>query len=638
MNITIGVLAHVDAGKTTFSEQVLYHTHSIRTRGRVDHQSAYLDNHPIERDRGITIFCEQAVFEYKGVRYFLLDTPGHADFSAEMERALQAMDYAVLLISSVEGIQAHTETVWDLLRRNRVPTIFFLNKTDREGADPNHLVQQIRERFTDAVCEMANGKWIEQVAALDDRLLEQYLETGFEQEVWKAAFRDMFKREKLFPCFAGSALLDQGIDEFLQALSWMVEGKQAGQEPFQGFVYKIRHDELHNRITFLKVTDGILRVKEEIPTEQGTQKINEIRIYHGKKFENVQKAERGMLCGVTGLADLSPGSGVGEHIFHAPCDTVPLMAANVIHDPDRSPRAVLEQLRVLEQEDPLLKVEWNEALQEIQIQFLGMIQLEVLQQIAKQRFQMDLSFGDCQILYQETIAEPVVGYGHFEPLRHYAEVHLGMEPGQRGSGITFSSGCSFDVLDSNYQNLIRTHVFEKQHRGILTGSPLTDVKFTLLTGRAHNKHTEGGDFREAVYRAIRQGLEKAHNILLEPYYSFWIEAPEDCIGRVIGDIQKRSGTFDQPMVAGSTFRLSGRGPVACFLNYSNELASYTKGRGRIRFVFDGYDRCHNEEEIIALKGYDSSRDPDNTSDSVFCAKGAGFSVKWQDVERYLHCK
>lgn len=648
MKRVIGILAHADAGKTTFSEQVLFHTHVIRSRGRVDHQDAFLDNQPIERERGITVFSEQAVFSIQGDTFYWIDTPGHADFSGEMERALQVIDVAVVLVSGTDGVQGHTETVFDLLQQRKIPCFFFLNKLDQEGADYYQCLQDIREKLTrDAIdfgssfsCEGEMGKeLIEELSERDDALLETYLEEGYQKELWLTAAREMIQDGRVFPCFGGSALQDQGVEEFLAAMHTLVQWRKEdhGNDKFCGRIYKIRHDRQGRRIVFLKVEQGLLRAKEEIIVPSGQEKVDELRIYQGEKFTTVQQVSAGDLCAVIGLSKVTPGDSVGARLFHQPSQLVPMMAVRVQAGKEVPVQALLSALRQLEEEDPLLGVEWNQQLEEIHISIMGTIQLEVLQQVLRERFGIEVSFGQCEIVYRETISSPVIGYGHFEPLRHYAEVHVRLEPGPRGSGITFSSECPTDVLEGNYQRLIRTHVMEKVHKGVLTGSPLTDVKVVLLTGRAHPKHTEGGDFREATYRAIRQGLMQASNILLEPYYRFRLTVPASQVGRVLSDIQRMRGVFEPLEQGESSVTVRGRGPVSQFLNYGRELSSFTGGKGSMSCQFDGYEPCEEAQEVIEAKGYEPERDRENSPDSIFCAKGAGYLVKWNQVESCVHC-
>jgi ribosomal protection tetracycline resistance protein len=637
LNKTIGILAHVDAGKTTLSEQILYHTHSIRTRGRVDHQDAFLDSSRLERERGITIFSDQAVFHYQDSTYYLVDTPGHVDFSAEMERTLRILDYAIVVVSCAEGVQAHTETIWKLLRRYRVPTLFFLNKTDRAGARPERVLQELRSKFSQNVCDFIAGfspDVIEQVAELDDVLLELYLNNQYDADLWRTSAQKLIQNQKLFPCFCGSALNDIGIDSFLQGLDYLTKTDYDPSSDFAGRVYKIRHDAQGSRVAFLKITNGTLHVKEPV----GSEKINEIRVYNGAKYTSVQQAQAGELCAVTGLSSVKSGDGIGALTAHSDCVTMPMLMAKVNFDPALSARTVLGYFKILEDEDPMLGVVWEEALQELHVHIMGTIQLEVLKEVVQNRFGIAVEFGACEILYKETIQGSVIGYGHFEPLRHYAEVHLRLSAGERGSGLTFSSECSTDVLDLSWQRLIRTHVFEFEHKGILTGSPLTDVKIALLTGRAHEKHTEGGDFREATYRAIRQGLEQADNLLLEPFYAFSIEVEPEQMGRVLADIQRMYGSFAPPETENGRAVIHGRAPVAAMMNYGRELVAFTKGKGSLNLQFDGYEPCHNPDEVIARFAYDKIRDVANTSDSVFCSHGTGFNVKWDEVKNHIHCK
>lgn len=652
MNTTIGILAHVDAGKTTLSEQLLYHSQAIRTRGRVDNQDAYLDSHPIERARGITIFSGQACFRWKDRDYTLLDTPGHADFSAEMERAIQAMDYAVIVVSCVEGVQGHTEAVWRLLRRYEVPTLFFLNKVDREGAEPERVLNDLVQRLSNNCVLFPQGfarlNWSEpmweRLAELDDQLLEWYLKGVFEPEKCLRRLRQLLREQRLFPCLCGSALRDVGVRELLDTLNLLTlpMGEQAQNAPFAARVYQIRHDNQGKRLTFLKVTAGTLRTKDEVacmgPAEMAREKVNEIRRYSGEKYVLIQQARAGDLCAVTGPKLPRPGDGVGALQTHQDHTVVPMLTARVLFDSSLPAKTVIGCFRILEEEDPQLQVSWVEALQELHVHIMGSIQLEILQQLVRERFGIEIQFGECEILYQETIAAPVVGYGHFEPLRHYAEVHVRLTPGERGSGVRFATECPTDVLESSYQHLVRTHVLEKEHKGMLTGSPLTDVCVTLLTGRAHLKHTEGGDFREATYRAIRQGLEQAEMVLLEPYYAFSITVPQEQLGKVLSDLQRLHGRFEPPELTTGAATVCGRGPVACFLSYGQELTAFSKGKGTIHLAFGGYEPCHNTEEVIGRLGYDKARDTENPSSSVFCSHGSGFVVKWNEVPNYIHCK
>lgn len=647
--ITIGTLAHVDAGKTTFTEQLLFHTKSIRQRGRVDHKDAFLDSHDIERQRGITVFADQAIMSYKGKTYYVIDTPGHVDFSPEMERSIQVMDYAILIISAVEGVESHTETVWQLLRKYNVPTFFFINKIDRVGADVKRVVEDIRIHLTKDVCELTESidqasmkeEVIEFIAERDEALLETYMDKGYEKSLWLSTMKSMIKANHIFPCVSGSALQDIGIDIFLENLNQLTECNYSNDEPFSGRVYKIRYDDTHTRITFIKVLSGLLKIRDELRygDDQNTfsEKITQIRSYNGNKFQMVDHVKAGELVAVTGLSHAEAGDGLGTLKEKATYQLVPTLKSKVSFDPSVNVKDVLKCFKILDFEDPSLNVVWEENLQEIHIHVMGMIQLEVLEQLVKERFNFIVTFGNPEILYKETIENPVIGYGHFEPLKHYAEVHLKIEPAEKNSGILFESACHTDHLSVGYQNLVRHHLFEREHHGLLTGSPITDIKVTLLTGRAHNKHTSGGDFREATYRALRQGLEKANNIVLEPYYHFKIKVDTDHIGRVLSDLQQAHGSFEAPQTLGDKVSLSGKVPVATFMNYSTTLASITQGKGTINLIFGGYDRCHNEEHIIKKVAYNKNADPEYTSSSIFCSKGSGYSVPWNEAEDEMHC-
>lgn len=649
MNKTIGILAHVDAGKTTFAEQLLYHTQSIRQRGRVDHKNAFLDSHTIEKERGITVFSDQAMMSYKGSNYYLIDTPGHVDFSAEMERAIQVMDYAVIIISAVEGVEAHTETVWQLLRKHKVPTFFFINKIDRVGADVEGVLHDIRFNLTKDVCDITRSftqdkmseELIEFIAERDEILLEKYIQGAYCFEFWLKGMRRMMKENKIFPCSCGSALQDIGIDDFLEKLDALTFTDYSENGSFSGQVYKIRHDDSGARITYIKALSGTLKVRDEVcynhSEDRICEKMTQIRIYHGSKFKTVEQVTAGELFAVTGISQALAGEGLGTFNQKAVYQMVPTLKSKVIYDSSLSTKDVLKCFKMLDAEDPSLSVTWEESLQEIHIHVMGTVQLEVLAQLVKERFGFAVSFGAPQILYKETIGEAVCGYGHFEPLGHYAEVHLELEPGERNSGITFENVCHTDDLTVGYQNLIRHHLYERDHHGLLTGSPLTDVKITLLTGRAHHKHTSGGDFREATYRALRQALEKTKNILLEPYYDFKIKVDLEHIGRVMSDIQSAYGSFNPPQTVGNKAILTGKVPVSTFMDYSTELASFTQGKGMMNLVFGGYDYCHNEQEVIDRIGYNKHADPEYTSSSIFCSKGQAYVVAWDKAENHMHC-
>lgn len=649
MKKTIGIFAHVDAGKTTFSEQLLYHTKSIKSRGRVDHKEAFLDNHKIERERGITVFSDIGIFKYEDSEYYLLDTPGHIDFSPEMERAIGVLDYAILLISAVEGVQGHTETVWQLLRKNKVPTFIFINKIDREGADSQKVLQEIRNTLSEEVClikenlQDLNDGNIEFIAERDEELLDFYIDKGYENKIWVEKLKELIKREKIFVALEGSALLDEGIKEFLDKfhnLSYSSYGDSEIDKEFKGKVFKVRYDEKGNRVTFIKALQGELKVKDEViynfNGEEIREKINEIRSYNGSRYESKDKISSGEILGVIGISSLKPGMGIGaadseEFLM------IPTLRAKVEFDKSINPREILKCFKILESEENSLNVVWSEELQEIHISIMGKIQLEVLKEILIDRFNLSVEFGTPEILYKETMEGEVDGFGHFEPLRHYAEVYLKIKEGVRGSGITFKNKCHSDFLTRGNQNLIRTHIFEREHKGILTGSTITDLEITLMNGRAHLKHTEGGDFREATKRAIRQGLESAKNILLEPYYRFRIDVDVNLMGRVISDVQRMSGILDEPKSYGERVIIEGRGPVATFMNYALEFQAFTRGKGNLSLVFHEYDICHNSEEVIESKGYNKDADAEYTSSSIFCAKGVGYAVPWYEVKEHIHC-
>lgn len=650
MNKTIGILAHVDAGKTTFSEQLLYYTKSIKQRGRVDHKDAFLDSHQIERQRGITVFTDQGRFTYRDSSYFLIDTPGHIDFSPEMERGIQAMDYAIIIISAVEGIEGQTEIVWELLRKHGVPCFFFINKIDRVGADVQQVVRDIRSTFAADVCDITealaedgemNEELAEFLAERDEALLERYMDTGYDRETWLAAMQRLIRDNAIFPYACGSALQGIGIESFLQKLDQLTVTDYSSEEPFAGRVYRIRHDEQGTRITFVKALSGTLKVRDILhygdAENRISEKVTQIRVYNGHEFKAVERVEAGELFAVTGLSMAAVGDGLGELTENAVYEMVPTLKSKVILEPEVNKKEALQYFKILNAEDPSLNVLWVESLQEIHLHVMGRIQLEVLQQLVKERFALNVSFDKPEILYKETIEAETVGYGHFEPLKHYAEVHLRMQPAERNSGIRFENACHADDLSFGNQNLVRHHLFERDHHGLLTGSPITDVLVTLLTGRAHNKHTSGGDFREATYRALRQGLEKAKNLLLEPYYHFKIKVELDQLGRVISDVQQAHGTCDAPRTEGDKAILTGTVPVATFMDYSSELASFTQGRGTLSLTFAGYERCHNEQEVIERIGYNKEADPEYTSSSIFCAKGQGYTVPWNEAEGKMHC-
>ncbi|WP_037284371.1 GTP-binding protein [Saccharibacillus sacchari] len=667
MNKTIGMLAHVDAGKTTFAEQLLYHTNSIRSRGRVDHRDAFMDSHEIEKARGITVFAGQAVMRYDESTYYLLDTPGHADFSAEMERALRTMDYAVVLLSAVEGVEGHTETVWQLLKSYRIPAFFFINKTDREGADAERVLGEIRSLLTEDATDLTDALRIGGagepllmddslrmfLAERDETLLEAYLEERLTSEEWNQALIDMIRQRRIYPCLHGSALLDIGISDFLEKFDRLTVTNYATQEQavgesFAGNVYKIGHDASGTRLTYIKALRGSLGVREFVQyASKGSakdgekslleEKVTGIRIYNGERYAQADRVYAGDLFAVVGLTETRAGAAVGDCADEPlPFEMRPTLTASVSFPKEIPVKDVLRIFRMLEDEDPALGVVWEEELQELQIRVMGAIQLEVLVSVLRERFGLEVTFGTPEILYRETVAAAVRGYGHFEPLKHYAEVHLEIRPGERGSGVIFADACHADDLSVGYRNLVGQHVREREHHGLLTGSPLTDVKVTLLTGRAHNKHTHGGDFREATFRALRQGLEKAENVLLEPCYRFRIRAELEHMGRIMADVQQAHGIFDPPETSETHLLLTGIAPAATFMNYGTELASFTRGKGMLSLAYGGYRPCHNAEEVIARRGYDKNADPLYTSSSMFCAKGAGYSVPWDEAEAAMH--
>ena len=641
--LVIGILAHVDAGKTTLSESMLYQSGSIRKLGRVDKGDAFLDTYELERERGITIFSKQAQLSIDDLQITLLDTPGHVDFSAEMERTLQVLDYAILVISGADGVQGHTETLWKLLERYHIPVFLFINKMDQNGTDEAALMNELKKRLDENCVDFSQtdtDELNESIAMCSEALLEQYLESG---EIEDTQIRNLIRKRNLFPCYFGSALKVTGVDEFMRGIMNYTEVATESEEAkFGAKVYKISRDDQGNRLTYIKVTSGCLKVKDLLSgrdrrkEKDWEEKINQIRIYSGAKFETVNQAERGMICAVTGLSQTYPGEGLGiERDSDIPI-LEPVLTYQIQLPEDCEVHSMLEKLRQLEEEEPLLHIIWNEKLGEIYAQIMGEVQMEVLKSLIWERFHVRIEFGKGNIVYKETIRQPVEGVGHFEPLRHYAEVHLLLEPAEAGTGLHFFSNCSQDTLDLNWQRLILTHLEEKEHCGVLTGSAITDMHITLTTGKAHQKHTEGGDFRQATYRAVRQGLKKVESILLEPYYSYRLEVPADMVGRAMTDIQRMNGSFDTPLQDGESAILTGSAPVVTMRDYQTEVISYTKGRGRLSCILEGYKPCHNQEEVVKEVGYDSERDLDNPTGSVFCAHGAGFVVKWDEVENYMH--
>lgn len=633
--LNVGLLAHVDAGKTTLSESILYQSGAIRNLGRVDHQDAFLDTDEMERERGITIFSKQAVLTWKDTEITLLDTPGHVDFSAEMERVLQVLDCAVLVISGADGVQGHTETLWKLLTRYGIPVFLFVNKMDQEGTDCGKLLAELKSRFSEGCIDFGRVETgaeevIEEIAVCDEQTMEEYLEKG---SVAAASIRRLVAERKIFPCYFGSALHLQGVEELMNGICTYQMQKEY-PAVFGAKVYKIARDGQGNRLTYLKVTGGTLKVKDVIG-ENG-DKVNQIRVYSGEKYELLSEADAGKVCAVTGLAETYPGQGLGAEKDSELPILEPVLTYRIILPDDCNVHTMLRDLKLLEEEEPELHVVWIEKSQEIHVQLMGDVQIEILQRIIKERFGVLVEFGEGSIVYKETIAEPVEGIGHFEPLRHYAEVHLLLEPLERGSGVQFDTDCSEDLLDRNWQRLILTHLEEKEHIGVLTGSAITDIKITLIAGRAHQKHTEGGDFRQATYRAVRQGLKRARSILLEPCYEFCLEIPMENVGRAMTDLQNMGADFEQPMIEDKMAGIKGRAPVSTMRGYQKEVISYTRGFGNLVCSFGGYIECHNAEEVIAAYDYDSEHDLMNPTGSVFCAHGAGFVVPWDQVPDYMH--
>ena len=636
--IVLGILAHVDSGKTTLSEAMLYRAGVTRRLGRVDHKDAFLDTDALEKARGITIFSKQALLTAGDTDITLLDTPGHVDFSTETERTLQVLDYAVLVVSGTDGVQSHTETLWRLLRRYHVPTFVFVNKMDLPGMERQALLAQLNRRlgegFVDFGATQADRD--EALALCDENLMDRMLDAGQLQD---ADLIPAIARRHVFPCWFGSALKLEGVDELLDGLDRFTRPAPA-LEAFGAKVFKVSQDEQGARLTWLRVTGGELKVKAQLTGEADgepwAEKANQLRLYSGAKYTLAEAIGPGQVCAVTGLTKARPGEGLGAERDSDLPVLEPVLSYQVLLPEGADVHAALGKLHRLEEEEPQLHVVWNETLGEIHVQLMGEIQLEVLRSLLAERFGLEVEFGPGGILYKETITEPMEGVGHYEPLRHYAEVHLKLEPLPRGSGMQFAADCREEVLDKNWQRLVLTHLEEKQHLGVLTGSPLTDVKITLIAGRAHLKHTEGGDFRQATYRAVRQGLMLAKSQLLEPWYAFRLEVPAENIGRAMSDIQRMEGTFDPPESGEETAVLTGFAPVSTMRSYPMEVVSYTRGRGHLSLTLDGYRPCHNAQEVIAAIGYEPEHDLDNPADSVFCAHGAGFVVPWDQVRSHMH--
>lgn len=634
--IVIGMLAHVDSGKTTLSEAMLYCSGSINKLGRVDKGDSFLDTFSLERSRGITIFSKQAILKYANTEFTLLDTPGHVDFSAETERTLQVLDYAVLVISATNGIQSHTLTLWKLLAKYNVPCFIFVNKMDMDGADKGLVLSKLKDKFGDGCVDFTqagDGDFFEDLALCSEDLMNSYYETD---SIKKPDIIRAIKQRNVFPCLFGSALKLTGVNDFLELLSEYCEMPEYGSE-FAGRVFKIAEDK-GQRLTYLKVTGGKLKVKETLQSDKNTngEKVNQIRIYSGEKFSTTDEADAGTVCAVTGITFTSPGDGLGAEKSAAPPILEPVFTYGLKLPEGADTHKALQDMRMLEEEDPQLRVVWNERLAEIQVQLMGDIQLEVLQALIEHRFGLKVSFTSGNIIYKETIENTVEGIGHFEPLRHYAEVHLILKPGKRDSGLIFKNECKEDTLDKNWQRLILTHLYEKTHVGVLTGSPITDMEIILASGRAHPKHTEGGDFRQATYRAVRQGLRSAKSVLLEPVYEFTLELPNENVGRAMTDIQRMYGIFGNPETGIETSVIKGTAPVSTMHDYAREVMQYTHGKGRLSCSLKGYEPCHNADEIISKIGYDCDADTENPCDSVFCSHGAGYVVKWDEVKSHMH--
>ena len=629
--LTLGILAHVDAGKTTLSEAMLYLSGAIRKAGRVDNRDAFLDTYELERERGITIFSKQAVFAYDDLKITLLDTPGHVDFSAEMERTLLVLDAAVLVISASDGVQGHTVTLWKLLKRYQVPVFLFVNKMDQQGTDQDVLMRELCDRLGGGLTNFSEenkNTLLEELAMCDEELLNCFLEKG---DISEKLIRKAIAQRKVFPCFFGSALKLFGVRELMEGIVRYMPISGYPKE-FGARVFKITRDNQGNRLTHMKITGGFLKARDVLKTE----KVNQIRIYSGEKFDAVNEACAGQVCAVTGLLHTFPGQGFGlektvdRHMLE------PVLSYCIYLPEGCDPAAFLPKLMQLQEEDPTLQVVWDEELKEIHAKVMGEVQIEILKHMIRERFGIEVSFGTGRIVYKETIADRVEGVGHFEPLRHYAEVHLLLEPAEPGSGLLFAADCSEDILARNWQRLIMTHLEEKEHRGVLTGSPITDMKITLVSGRAHLKHTEGGDFRQATYRAVRQGLMEASGVLLEPVYEFRLEIPEEMIGRAMTDMEKLHGSFTLKERVGGVAVLTGMAPVVTIQDYQKEVTAYTRGHGRLSLSLKGYVPCHNAEEVIAKRHYDPESDLKNPTGSVFCAHGAGFVVPWNQVKDYMH--
>lgn len=644
-NLVVGILAHTDSGKTTLAESMLYLSGSIRKLGRVDHGDTFLDTYRLEKSRGITIFSKQAQITLPQKEVTLLDTPGHIDFSAEMERTLQVLDYAILVISGADGIQGHTQTLWKLLKRYEIPTFLFINKMDQNGTNKNTILREVQHKLSENCIDFGHGKeddvFFEQLAMCDEEMMEAYLEAG---SIERFTIQNAILERKVYPCYFGSALKQEGVTELLNAVNEDMICPEYADE-FGARVFKIARDEQDNRLTFMKITGGSLKVKKLLSKRKAGQdesepvwseKIDQIRIYSGSQYTLANEVTAGTICAVTGLTKTFCGEGLGIEKEPEIPVLEPVLTYQVKVPSEYNIHTIFLQLCQLEEEEPQLHIVWDENLNEIHAQVMGEVQIEILKSMIQERFHVDVEFDSGSIVYKETIEEPVIGIGHFEPLRHYAEVHLLLEPLEKGSGLEFAADCSEDVLDRNWQRLVMTHLEEKKHKGVLTGSEITDMRITLIAGRAHLKHTEGGDFRQATYRAVRQGLKSAKNLLLEPVYEYRLEVPQEMVGRAMTDIQRMCGSFDTPVIEDNMAVLTGTAPVVTMRNYQREVISYTRGHGRIFCILKGYEPCHNTEEVVIQKCYDSENDLENPTGSVFCSHGAGFIVGWNEVSSYAH--
>lgn len=635
MKKTVGIFAHVDAGKTTFSEQLLFHTDVIRTRGRVDNKDTFLDTHEVEKRRGITIFSDQATFSYNENTYYLIDTPGHVDFSSEMERSISILDYAVIIISGVDGVESHTETVYDLLKSQKKPIFFFINKMDQNHANLENIILELKNSLSESAIDFGGGfseNVAEEISMYNDELLEFFLENGYNEKLWDEHIVNLIRNQEIMPVFYGSALKDIGIDFFLENLDKYTETNY-DRSDLSGIVYKIKHDSKKVRNTYIKLLSGELNVRDFVEEE----KITQIKMHNGFRSTMVDSVFAGDVFSVTGINNLNAGDSFGKNVDNATYKMLPTLKSKLTFDASTNPKDVLSDMRILESEDPSLSVAWVTQNSEILIGIMGVIQIEILQEVILNRFGYSVNFEEPSIIYKETIDDEVIGYGHFEPLKHYCEVHLKLSKGKEGSGVTFDSKCAVENLSIGHQNLVRHYIFERAHNGILTGSELTDVKITLLTGRSHNMHTSGGDFREATLRALRQGLEQAKSVLLEPVYSARIIVPMTFLGRVISDIQKSFGESEASKQMGDNVMIQAKVPVSTFKNYSTELASFTSGRGRVSLRASKFWPCHNQEEVIDKIEYRKDLDVEYPSSSIFCTKGKGYTVKWDVAKDYMHC-